>query len=598
MSAKKYLLISFLFIISCGTRTDREQEVKVFLTEWSVALTTNSESLQRFYEPSFKFPKDAFAPMEGLSFTLQIESAVVAFQDGSNDIQVGIPFQVTRPDNTLYQDSISLAIAKTENGYLIRDMSQQLAVELIEYKFRHQRDKEYSELTLHYDSLLGGIRAIAKGLQKHYDSVVFYTEVDNRLLFYVINGSWENPYHYDPARQRDGGNYKMGVVTSDNQVIVPVEYTKIYNPDGSFDGMIEVENTGLRGLFRINGEIFLPVEFEGIYPTSIPGAFAHVKKGDSYGWVSNSGKVSFDESSHENKTLFQSPIESNAILQWKFNFPGPIKLLIDPHTEGYDMNGVIVYPSYLRDMGVTPIGNAFVFLETSDFGMGMTDTAVKFEKVESLSDKFFGLVSFFMEAGADARGYHSAKNDLLVVDKSMNLLGHQENLTAYYYQQDPCGERTPSYRIIEPGVYESNNGNGIFAYYKITNDGTVEQLKTNRKFNYTKFAKIDESYFDFCQYKSLDYEEGKGNVLLIKGVSLEELDIMRNEIFAEYGLIFKSDKWKTYFESQPWYKPQYDNVDQFLNDTDRANIKFIQEYQRQHKDLKVQRDSISFGWAG
>lgn len=597
MFLKKYLLLYLLFVIGCGS-PNREQELKVFLTEWSAALTSYDESVQRFYDPRFEFPKRAFMPIEGHTFTLDIDHSIIASQEG-DDIQITVPFQLTSPDRTVYQATINLAIAKTEKGFIILQMSQELAMELIGRKLRSQSIANNNELTLHYDSLLGGIRAIAETLRKNYDSVVFYTEVNDQTLFYVVNGSWEDPYQYEPDKQRDGGNYKIGVVTPDNKVIVPVEYTKIYNPDGSFKGMIEVESNGVRGLFRINGEVFLPAEFEGIYPTTVPGAFAQLKKGESYGWVSPTGKVSFDPSSHENKTLFQSPIESNAVLEWKFNFPGPIKLLISPHSDGFEMNGVIVYPSYIRDMGFTPIGNGFVFLETSEYGMGMTDTEIKFEKVESLSDQFFGLVSFFMEAGADARGYHSAENDLLVVDKSMKILDRQEKLTADYDNQDPCGGEHPSYRTIEPGVYESNDGNGFYRYYKITTEGTVEQLKTNRQYNFTKFTKIDESYFDRCHYEHIEYREGNSaNVVIMKGLSMEELDIMRNEIFAEYGFIFKSPKWKAYFEAKTWYTPQYDNVDQFLTETDKANIKFILEYKRLHKDLQVQRDSIMYGWAG
>ncbi|MEK6782182.1 MAG: YARHG domain-containing protein [Bacteroidota bacterium] len=597
MLTRNYLLLYFLVAISCNSPKDREQEVKVFLTEWSAALTAREESMPRFYDPKFAFPKAVFNDAEGLNYTFDIEHVKIVSNEDRDDMQVTVPFHLTYPDNTSEEGSIDLTITKTEKGFLILQMSQQLAMKLKEYNLR-QTSSDYSEVTLQYDSLLGGIRTIANALSQHYDSVVFYTEVNNQMLFYVIKGSWEYPYHYENEKQRDSGNYKIGVVTAENKVIIPVEHTKIYNPDGSFIGMIEVESNGVRGLFRIGGELFLPVEYDGIYPANIPGAFAQVKKGDSYGWVSDNGKVSFDPSSHENKKLFQSPIETNAILEWQFKFPGQIKLLIDPYTHVEDANGVIIYPSYIRDMGITPIGNGLVFIETSAYGMGMTDTEIKFEKVESLSDKFFGLVSFFMESGADARGYHSAKNDLLVVDKSMKLLDRQENLTADYGNQDPCGGEHPSYRTIEPGLYESENGNGLYDYYKITAEGTVEQLKTNRQYNFTKFAKIDDTYLDRCRYENLDWEDGKPNTILMKGVSMEELDIMRNEIFAEYGFIFKSSKWKTYFESQPWYKPQYSNVDQFLTETDKANIKFILEYQRSHKDIQVQRDSIRFGWAG
>ncbi len=587
-----------LLASSCATPENKEQELKVFLTEWSAALTSRDESMPRFYDPRFAFPTTIFNEAVVLSYSFDLEHATMLSNTDNDNLQVTVPFQLTYPDNTVEDDSINLTIAKTDKGFLILEMSQELALKLKAYNLR-QNSTEYAELTLQYDSILGGIRSWANALRKHYDSVVFYTEVENQILFYVVKGSWEYPYPYDGQKQRDGGNYKMGVVTAENRVIIPVVYSKIYNPDGSFNGMIEVEIDGVRGLYRISGEIFLPAEFDGIYPTTIPNAFAQVKKGDNYGWVDNNGKVYFDPASHENKKLFLSPLESNAVLDWEFNYPGPVKLLINPYENTEQVTGVIIYPSFVRDFGITTIANPDVMVEMNQFGMGMTNTEIKFEKVETISDKFFGLVAFFMEAGADARGYHTSKNDLLVVDKRMNLLGHQEYLTADYGNQDPCGGESPSYRTIEPGLYESHDGNGLYAYYKITADGAVEHLKTNRKFNFTRFAKIDESYFDRCRYEQIDYRESNGaNLVLIKGLSAEELDIMRNEIFAEYGLIFKTDKWKTYFETKPWYNPQYDNVDEFLTETDKVNIKFILEYKQLHKDMQVQRDSISYGWAG
>jgi hypothetical protein len=85
---------------------------------------------------------------------------------------------------------------------------------------------------------------------------------------------------------------------------------------------------------------------------------------------------------------------------------------------------------------------------------------------------------------------------------------------------------------------------------------------------------------------------------VISGISYEQLDVMRNEIFAEHGLIFKSEKWKNYFEEKSWYKPQYENVDQYMSETDKHNVKFLLEYQKQNKDQEEQRDSIQFMWAG
>jgi YARHG domain len=423
--------------------------------------------------------------------------------------------------------------------------------------------------------------------------------VNDEILFYVVKGNWEYPFYYD--KQRDDGDYLMGVVTAENKVIIPVNYSKIYNPHGSFYDMIEVEKDGLRGLYTVDGKDFIPAEFDGIYPSDVNNTLAQVRKGDAYGWVDWDGKVNFDVASNANKQLFQSPMESKSIMNWEFTYPGKISLLINPYDDIAESNGVIIYPSYIRDFGITSIANAYVMLETSTYSMGMTDTTIKFEKVESLSDKLFSLVSFFMETGADARGYHTAQNDLLVVDEQLNKLNHLEKLTEEYGAQNPCGEVSPVYQAIEDNIYESADGYGNYKYYKITTNGDIEALETVRKYNFTKFAKIDESYFNHCRYESLEYsnwEDQLPNVVIISGLSSEELDIMRNEIFAEYGLIFKSEKWKNYFEAQPWYEGQYDNVDQYLSETDKFNIKFILDYQKEHKEQVEQRDSIQFMWAG
>jgi len=59
--------------------------------------------------------------------------------------------------------------------------------------------------------------------------------------------------------------------------------------------------------------------------------------------------------------------------------------------------------------------------------------------------------------------------------------------------------------------------------------------------------------------------------------SKEELKIMRNEIFAVYGYIFKTEPMKSYYAAMRWYKPTNDNVDDFLTDIERGNVKLIKE---------------------
>ncbi|RVU91711.1 YARHG domain-containing protein [Flavobacterium columnare] len=56
-----------------------------------------------------------------------------------------------------------------------------------------------------------------------------------------------------------------------------------------------------------------------------------------------------------------------------------------------------------------------------------------------------------------------------------------------------------------------------------------------------------------------------------------EIRIIKNEIFARHGYIFKSKDLATYFGKQKWYKPLYKDVTSKLTKIERRNISFIIE---------------------
>ena len=75
--------------------------------------------------------------------------------------------------------------------------------------------------------------------------------------------------------------------------------------------------------------------------------------------------------------------------------------------------------------------------------------------------------------------------------------------------------------------------------------------------------------YPFVSERVLDYEE-------LARYDLQQLKIMRNEIYARHGYIFrKGGEMEAYFKKQPWYQPLYTNVDQFLSSVETENIKKI-----------------------
>lgn len=66
---------------------------------------------------------------------------------------------------------------------------------------------------------------------------------------------------------------------------------------------------------------------------------------------------------------------------------------------------------------------------------------------------------------------------------------------------------------------------------------------------------------------------------MLHGLSLHELRLLRNEIYARHGRIFKTLWIQQYFGSQPWYDPKEDFKDEELTGPDKTNVETIVAYE-------------------
>ena len=65
----------------------------------------------------------------------------------------------------------------------------------------------------------------------------------------------------------------------------------------------------------------------------------------------------------------------------------------------------------------------------------------------------------------------------------------------------------------------------------------------------------------------------------IRSLSKPQLRILRNEIYARHGYIFKSADLKAYFSKYPWYKPLYGDVTSKMSGIEKYNAAFIKKYE-------------------
>src|SRR5256886_1935817 len=66
---------------------------------------------------------------------------------------------------------------------------------------------------------------------------------------------------------------------------------------------------------------------------------------------------------------------------------------------------------------------------------------------------------------------------------------------------------------------------------------------------------------------------------MLRGLSLHELRLLRNEIYARHGRIFKTMWIQQYFGSQPWYDPKEEFKDEDISGSDKTNIETIVAYE-------------------
>jgi len=71
---------------------------------------------------------------------------------------------------------------------------------------------------------------------------------------------------------------------------------------------------------------------------------------------------------------------------------------------------------------------------------------------------------------------------------------------------------------------------------------------------------------------------------MLHGLSLNELRLLRNEVYARHGRKFQAEWLSQYFFSQPWYRPDENFKDEELSGADKQNVEIIVAYEKKIHD--------------
>lgn len=75
----------------------------------------------------------------------------------------------------------------------------------------------------------------------------------------------------------------------------------------------------------------------------------------------------------------------------------------------------------------------------------------------------------------------------------------------------------------------------------------------------------------------------------IKNLSIDEIRLLTNAIFARNGYQFENSRFQNYFEEKSWYKSKNNNKAVVFNETEKQNISFLQEAT---KSLKAKNSEL------
>lgn len=133
------------------------------------------------------------------------------------------------------------------------------------------------------------------------------------------------------------------------------------------------------------------------------------------------------------------------------------------------------------------------------------------------------------------------------------------------------------YNDYKLGVYVTNERDSIpLSTFdnSPTDDCTSVVTHTHKTADLLWHQRTFEGKYPFTATRYLEAEE-------LKKLSINELQIMRNEIYARHGYIFKVEKWKKYFTKMKGYVPQFEDVTNLLNDFELKNVALIQSLEKQ-----------------
>jgi len=421
------------------------------------------------------------------------------------------------------------------------------------------------------------------------------------VYFYIAKGNIKNFYLTQPSWDNNG--FKIGVMDKNNKIIVPIKYDKIYNPNSIKKGTILVEKDKKLGLYGLDGKQNTKIIYNDIFPVNGDEVLCQFRKGSIYGWIDKQGKEYSWEYIGQYSELGKTPLDSKMVVSWNNYINKRVFLEIPDKND--NLYRIVFTPSYIFELEIAEE----VFFFSKDQDEGVTDFDASVQQTKTLGQKIKAVVATIVESGMDPRdSYTDTSQQLILVNDKFEKTA-RIGFNSFKFYSDTLLE------VVEGEQNYPFHSLPSWKFYKIESNGKVTKLKSNRFFAFTQFGVIDDNYFKIYSLRAASTQECNGQDTIYKPnidvfyyeyyvsfehLSIEDLDVIRNEIFATYGYKFKTKKWQNFFSKYSWYKFLYDNVDDKLSEIDKKKIEIILKekqkmigHEAEHLNKKLYAEEVS-----
>lgn len=479
-----------------------------------------------------------------------------------------------------------------------------------------------------YNNKLLAAWKLAKKKAKYVDH---FCNTYRGTLFLAVNDN-------NPRDNKAIAKQRYGLIDAKGNVLLPLEYELIGNPGFILDDYVEVKQNGKYGLYNYADQQLIRPEYDAIYPSRIVEYIAIGQKG------SKLFKIYADGKSKAFKDGQPAPNYARLVKDYRYNTQSEhygqwitTYALNDLGSDDFYpySTGLIVLPSYLARLKIFPNTMHEVGIGWQDFDSDSLDLRVIDAKRRN-EDVYANLFSFY-SLTADARGYDEMDHYLVTTDRKNGIKASKSLLSASSYDlMNANGNELarPKVRFVNDSIvevrrfvtgsidkylgvvdYEEDemrpqyvDRNGFMAtagpkylsyqnytkyeYYLIKADGSVKALNDGN-FPMASVIPLTKDHFKGCFARVMGTEdarlldiyddemEGYPILAFTDHLSLEDLEYMRNEIYARHGFKFKDQAWAKTFAIYSWYKPKRSNVNSLLTPVEKQNLELIKQVEKQ-----------------